>query len=279
MDDVEILKHTGDGFFVTFSTASTAVRAALCFQQAIRAENWPAPFCCRVGIHVGEVAIVQMDDRNGVIGIAADFASRVMSLAGGGQILMTKSVFNDARQFVAAHPALDDQPAPQLRWVAHGPYLFKGDDEPLEVFEVGAEGIAPLTPPTGNDKARRVVPHDQEPTLGWRPAIGLPISGCPGWLLDRKLGEGGFGEVWLGRHERTKQQRVFKFCFGVDRLRSLKRELTLFRLLRDALGDRPDIAKLYDVKLDDPPFFLESEWTEGGNLISSTDVGVPSGFR
>jgi serine/threonine-protein kinase len=83
----------------------------------------------------------------------------------------------------------------------------------------------------------------------------------------QKLGEGGFGEVWLAEHRRTKDRRVFKFCFDGDRLRSLKRELTLFRLLRDALGDRKDIARLYDVQLEEPPFFLESEFTPSGSIV------------
>ncbi|MEE9128766.1 MAG: tetratricopeptide repeat-containing protein kinase family protein [Phycisphaerales bacterium] len=86
-------------------------------------------------------------------------------------------------------------------------------------------------------------------------------------MIARKLGEGGFGEVWLAEHKRTKGRRVFKFCFNADRLRSLKRELTLFRLLRDALGDRKDIARLFEVQLEEPPFFLESEFTPSGSLI------------
>src|SRR5262249_24981362 len=50
------------------------------------------------------------------------------------------------------------------------------------------------------------------------------------------------------------------------RLGSFKRELTLFKLLRDALGDRPDIARLLEVRLDEPPYYLESEFIPGGNL-------------
>jgi len=48
------------------------------------------------------------------------------------------------------------------------------------------------------------------------------------WVLEQKLGEGGFGEVWLGQHQVMKERRVFKFCFRADRVRSLKREMTLF---------------------------------------------------
>ena len=65
---------------------------------------------------------------------------------------------------------------------------------------------------------------------------------------------------------RTQRPRVFKFCFDASRLGSFKRELTLFRLLRDALGNRPDIARLHEVNLKEGPYFLESEYVEGGNL-------------
>src|SRR3954471_19723782 len=55
--DGEILKHTGDGFFASFSAASDAVRAALRFQDRMRDESWPTalPVLVRIGIHVGEV--------------------------------------------------------------------------------------------------------------------------------------------------------------------------------------------------------------------------------
>ena len=101
---------------------------------------------------------------------------------------------------------------------------------------------------------------------GWRPSVGLPIPTRESWIVEQSLGEGGFGEVWLARHQNTKQHRVFKFCFDANRLRSFKREITLFRLLKEKLGERSDIARLLDVKLDSPPFFLESEFVESGNL-------------
>jgi serine/threonine protein kinase/class 3 adenylate cyclase len=263
----EIIKHTGDGYFASFATASDAVHFALLFQARMKLEPWsPEKIECRVGIHIGEVLMMDMAGRKDVVGLSADIASRLMSLAVGGQILLTDTAFNDARQFVDSSPSILAD-APPLRWMAHGKYLVKGTDEPLEVYEVGVENVFPLRPPVDSDKVKRVVPHDQESMLGWRPAMSLSVPGRPGWQLVRKLGEGGFGEVWLGEHRRLKELRVFKFCFDTDRLRGLKREYMLFRLLREALGRRSDIAALYEVKLDEPPYFLESEYTEGGSLL------------
>ncbi len=64
---------------------------------------------------------------------------------------------------------------------------------------------------------------------------------------------------------------MFKFCFQANRLRSLRREVTLFRLLKEALGNRDDIARVLDWQFDEAPYFLESEYTEGGSFVDWAD--------
>ena len=266
-----ILKETGDGVLAKFGTASDAVNAALRIQALFAREQWQiAELQVRIGIHLGQVTEMSEEitgDRRAV-GMAINLAARVMDLAEPGQILTTRSVFDDARQFISAHPPIGDEnfSLPELQWPAHGRYRFKGYDTPLDIFEVGAEGIAPLRVPSGSTKAERDVIADEEAILGWRPGAGLSIPRRKDWVVIRKIGVGGSGEVWLIEHKTTKEQRAFKFCFDAQRLQSFKRELTLFRLLRDALGKRNDIASLYEVSVEEPPFYLESEFVEAGNL-------------
>ncbi len=217
--------------------------------------------------HAGEVTALVTEGGTGIVAPAADLAARVMSLAIGGQILLTRFPFDETRHFVREHPTVTGKDAPQLRWLAHGPYLLKGRDEPMEIFEVGAEGLAPLIPPPDGEKAKRAIRPGEEETLGWRPAIGLEIPGRLGWRLTALLGKGGFGEVWTGEHAKLHQRRAFKFCFDDERLRALKREVTLVRLLRTALGDRDDIVRFHELKLDEPPFYLESDLAPHGNLL------------
>ncbi|MBP1779039.1 MAG: protein kinase, partial [candidate division NC10 bacterium] len=117
----------------------------------------------------------------------------------------------------------------------------------------------------------------------WRPALGLEVPGTP-WVLEEKLGQGGFGEVWLGRHRRLKEPRVFKFCVREDRVRALKREMTLFRVWRARVGDHPHLVQLLGVNLDQPPFYLEEEYVSGRDLrtwcAAQGGIGpVPVGVR
>src|SRR6185503_1312434 len=101
-----ILQDNGDGYFCRFDSPSDAVRAALSFQGMMKAEPWPQPMSSRIGIHLGEVAEFSNSatGKDRYVGLAVDMAARVMSLARGGQILMTRSAFDEARQFVDAAP-------------------------------------------------------------------------------------------------------------------------------------------------------------------------------
>ncbi len=277
IDGAQIHKNTGDGFMTLFPTPSAAVEAMLRFNVLL----WNAPWCkdldppfrVRIGIHIGEVdELTDSQGRVDYFGIAVDLASRLQCLAKAGQILVTQQVFNDARQYVRQLRWAGEHTAPaNLRWLDHGPYQFKGIDKLLNVFEVGIEGISPLCAPDNSAHAHRAIVPGEEEFYGWRPAVGTQIPDYTHWVLDRKLGEGGFGEVWLAHHERLKSRCVFKFCFKAERVRSLKREMKLFELLRENLHDRPDIAKVFHVHLDQPPYFLQCEFTDRGDLRTWAD--------
>jgi serine/threonine protein kinase len=101
----------------------------------------------------------------------------------------------------------------------------------------------------------------------WRPSERLGIPHRKHWVLQRKLGQGGFGETWLAEHANTHERRVFKFCSDVGKLKAFQREITLFRFMRETLGGRDDIAAVLDWQLDEPPYFIESEFGLTENLV------------
>ncbi len=260
-----------DGFLLLFDRPVEAVLYALSYHRALRrlASEGPA-LESRVGIHLGEVVLWENSPEDvargakpvEVEGLAKPMAARLMSLAAGGQTLLTRGAFDLARRGAVGEMA-DHR---DLSWLAHGGYLFKGVDEPTEVFEVGAPGTALLEAPGDSEKVRRALGHDAIP--GWRPATGLEMPRRSHWVIERKLGEGGFGEVWLAAHRKTGERRVFKFCYEAGSLHALKREITLFRLLKEVLGERDDIARILDWSFDRAPYFIESEYTSGGDLVA-----------
>src|SRR3984957_2443653 len=94
---------------------------------------------------------------------------------------------------------------------------------------------------------------------------GDSVPGRDHWRLTRRMELSGSSEVWLAENPKTHDVRVFKFATDAIQLKGLKREVTLARLLRESLGERPDFVRVLEWNFDAPPFFLESEYG-GANL-------------
>jgi serine/threonine protein kinase len=255
-DDIEL---------TLFEHPGRAVAYALAYQRALmalaRREGVELPV--RMGMHVGvrprpDLGSTLDGPRIEVDAATREVATSLCKLAGPNQILMSRGAFDLARQETMIEPN-------KIQWLAHGSYEIAGMAEPLEVCEVGAEGLALLQAPRESALARRRLIQDV--VVGWRPSPGMELPSRPHWIMEKKLGEGGFGEVWLATHNKTRERRVFKFCYDPLRLRALQREITLFRLLKETLGERDDIVRILDWSFEEAPYFIESAYTAGGNLL------------
>jgi non-specific serine/threonine protein kinase len=101
------------------------------------------------------------------------------------------------------------------------------------------------------------------PELGFKPGDAVP--GRDQWRLTRPMDVSGSSEVWLGENPKTHERRVFKFAADGQRLKGLKREITVSRFLRESLGDRPEFVRILEWNFETAPFSLESEYA-GTNL-------------
>jgi class 3 adenylate cyclase len=85
-----VVKTTGDGALATFGTAYDALNSAIAAQRSLTEEAWgpTGPLSMRMGLHTGE-AYARGGD---YYGRAPNRAARLMGLAHGGQILVSRQL-------------------------------------------------------------------------------------------------------------------------------------------------------------------------------------------
>jgi len=138
-----------DGMLLIFDDAADAAGYALAYHHALA--RLEVPVKARAGLHIGPVVLREnnpSDVARGakpleVDGLAKPVAARVMSVALGGQTLLTAE----------ARSALGDSAA---KIQSHGHWRLKGVPEPVELFEIGDAG-APFAPPADTANVYRVV--------------------------------------------------------------------------------------------------------------------------
>ncbi len=88
------------------------------------------------------------------------------------------------------------------------------------------------------------------------------------WVLERYLGMGTFGEVWMARSQFTKlPPRAFKFFTRPDAQEWIRREKDGFSAVIDRLGHHPHLITFHDVAIENQQRpYLELEYVGGGSL-------------
>ncbi len=93
------------------------------------------------------------------------------------------------------------------------------------------------------------------------PFEGLELEG--GFVLESKLGEGAFGEVWLGRHREYGLLKAAKFVKDPDARPNLQREAKTVSALMQQVGSK-HVAQLSGVSSE--PFALVYDYVDGPDL-------------
>lgn len=153
-------KHQGreidrsDGFLLSFEEIEDAINFALAYQREVPKKT---KLHSRIGIHWGCVIEVQQEEkfvdagakRVELEGLAKNIAARTMSIAKGGQILLTKHSID-----VLGHKKHAFIPR-EARCVCIGMYRFKGVKAAQILYAIG-EDIDSLQPPAGDNKVKRL---------------------------------------------------------------------------------------------------------------------------
>jgi non-specific serine/threonine protein kinase len=111
--------------------------------------------------------------------------------------------------------------------------------------------------PDGRTPAQTLDPSHLHP--------GDPLPHRPGWRLDRRLGQGSAGVIYLA-HGPGGEERAVKVAGNELGLRSLKREIALTRYVRAVKPELASVAPVLDWNLSQPPFFLERPYFAHGDL-------------
>jgi class 3 adenylate cyclase len=130
----EIGTH-GDEFFVAFTRASDAIRAAVAAQRSLATVRWPAgvDLRVRVGLHTGEATVRGVS----YVGLDVHRAARICAAGHGGQVLVSS-----ATRELIAHAV-----APEVTLRDLGVYALKDIARPERLFQVVASDLAGGFPP------------------------------------------------------------------------------------------------------------------------------------
>ncbi len=116
-----IVKHTGDGMFVSFTSVLRAVEASIKIHRGITTAAQGEPtLAVKIGLTVGE----PVEDSDDLFGASVNLAARICAHAGGGQTLASGTVRD-----LAIGKGIDFR--------AMGEIGLKGFPDPVSLFEVG----------------------------------------------------------------------------------------------------------------------------------------------
>ncbi len=178
------IKTEGDAFFVAFCSARDAIRASVEAQHVLETEPWPddGRIRVRMGLHTGVAA----PRDNDYIAYAVHQAARVVGAAHGGQVIVSP-----ATREAAGEPD-------GIGFLGLGRFRVRDFDEPIELFQVTARGLATEFP------ASRAVPAEGHNVVRRQNAFvgrAVDLEGVgelvgPGRLVT-VVGPGGIGKTRL----------------------------------------------------------------------------------
>ena len=162
LPDYDGLEIAGaEGFLLLFDRPSDAVGYALEYHELVAdlARDTGKELQARAAVYLGEMLVYRglpEEVARGAASLEIDGLSRrrtarLTALASGRQTLLNRGAFELARQAAqGGHPLAQ----PAVRWLEHGPHRFAESAQPVEIFEVGLEGAAPLAAPVAGEDVR-----------------------------------------------------------------------------------------------------------------------------
>lgn len=241
----KVLKSTGDGLLLYFTSAMQAVSCAVEVQKRLAEVNADLPpesiLLHRIGIHLGDVFFSKSD----VMGNGVNIAARLQTEAVPGGICISNVV----------HDVVKSQMPLNATYV--GALKLKNIQQ-----EVPAYQIQPVTSSTASETKRKAEPI-QNPSTSLKQ--GDRVGGR--YTIQRVLGQGGFGRSYLA----ADQQRFGELCVLKEfrpanrSSRAMQKGLDLFKREAKTLYqiDHPQIPKFLACFTQAQRLFIVQEFIDG----------------
>jgi len=197
----QIIKTTGDGIHAVFSTAIDSVNAALDAQRKFQisevSETSEVLIRVRMGLHTGEAELRDGDYYGGTLNRAA----RIMSIGHGGQILLSETTMQVAREHLPKDVTTLDL----------GQYHLKGLKRVEQIFQINAPDLDHEFPPLNSlNIATDNLPAQLTSFIGRERELAEAQRKLEAAKLLTLIGPGGTGKTRLSVEIATKQLANFK---------------------------------------------------------------------
>lgn len=225
-----VFTTAGDSFAAAFARAADAVSAAVELQLLFADEPWPesTPISVRIGVHTGEA-----HERDGdFFGPAVIRAARIMSVAHGGQLVVSEST----RMMV-------DAKRMGLEFVDLGSHPLKGLSEPVALWQVVAPGLVSQFPPLATAASvAGNLPIEREPVLGRDVEVQRLAELLEGEPLVTLIGVGGVGKTTLATAAARAAIDRFPDGVWVCELAPVGDGVAVAQVVADVLGVRQRVG-------------------------------------
>jgi predicted ATPase len=223
--DGYVFTTMGDGFAVAFQRASEAVAAAVEVQESLTADEWAASgLRVRMGVHTGEAA-----ERDGdYFGPTVNRAARIMALAHGGQILLSRAVADLV---------------PEMDTLDLGEYQLRGLPRPERLYQVIAAGIPREFPPLGGDQGTaHNLPAARTSFVGRLAEIDALTIRVAEERLVTLVGPGGAGKTRLAVEAARRMLDEFPDGVWLAELAALRDPIQVAATVAKAMGHHDPLA-------------------------------------